>query len=73
MEELHKCACKVLIGWSEIHHGNSVRELSVSEMEVFDPRWIYGSSVVPGLLKLLCCLYLHAENFSKSTHGAVIL
>lgn len=29
VEELHDCACKVLIGWSESHHGNHVRELAL--------------------------------------------
>lgn len=29
VEELHNCACKVLIGCSEIHHGNNARELGV--------------------------------------------
>lgn len=76
VEELYNCACKVLIGWSEIHHGNNVRELGVRsaytrEMQVCNPGWIYGSST-PGLFTLRCSLYLHADNNSATKVAMVV-
>lgn len=63
---LHNCGCKVLIGWSEIHHGNSVRELAVRSahaprLQGGDPGQISGSlRVRPGLWTHLCSCSISA-------------
>lgn len=41
VEELQNCACKVLIGWSEIHHDNNVRELGVRSAYAREMYWKY--------------------------------